>query len=100
MRAVLGRAIRERVLGNRDAAVALVGSGSPCTLLPVEGGWYATLRFPRTRTEEEWVLGLLEERGVLVHPGHFFDFQDEAYGVASLLTPPAALREGLARLVE
>jgi len=100
MREVIGRAIRERVRENRDAAAALVGSASPCTLLPVEGGWYATLRFPRIRTEEEWILGLLEERGVLVHPGHFFDFHEEAYGVVSLLTPPAVLREGLARLLE
>jgi hypothetical protein len=92
-------AIRDRVRGNLQRLRDLLGRTSPLTLLAVEGGWYATLRFPRTRTEEEWVLGLLGEKDVLVHPGQFFDFPDEAYGVLSLLTRPEAFAEGVARLV-
>src|SRR5277367_2550103 len=37
-------------------------------------------------------------RGVYVHPGHFFDFEDEAYAVVSLLTPEPELREGIRRV--
>ncbi|HEX3770045.1 MAG TPA: pyridoxal phosphate-dependent aminotransferase [Polyangiaceae bacterium] len=72
--------------------------GSAVSLLDVEGGWYATLRLPRTRSEEAWALAFLED-GVHVHPGHFFDFEDEAYVVVSLLTPEAALREGVRRVL-
>ena len=74
-------------------------AGTAVSLLDVEGGWYATLRLPRTRSEEAWALALLEQDGVHVHPGHFFDFEAEAYLVASLLTPEETFREGLGRLV-
>jgi alanine-synthesizing transaminase len=74
-------------------------AGKAASVLDVEAGWYATLRLPRTRTEEQWVLSLLEQDGVYVHPGHFFDFESEAYLVVSLLTPGAVFREGIGRLV-
>jgi aspartate/methionine/tyrosine aminotransferase len=81
------------------AHVRVAAAGTAASVLDVEGGWYATLRLPRTRTELEWALALLERDGVHVHPGHFFDFEDEAYAVVSLLTPEDALREGVRRLV-
>ncbi len=72
---------------------------SPMQLLDVEGGWYATLRVPRTQSEEEWCLELLERDHVLVQPGYFYDFESEAFLVLSLLTPPAIFREGVRRLL-
>jgi hypothetical protein len=72
--------------------------GSAATLLRTEGGWYAVLQVPRTRTEEEWTLKLLEESDVLVQPGFFFDFESEAFLVLSLLPEPAAFAEGIGRL--
>jgi hypothetical protein len=72
--------------------------GSAATLLRTEGGWYAVLQVPRTRTEEEWTLKLLEESDVLVQPGFFFDFESEAFLVLSLLPEPATFAEGIGRL--
>jgi hypothetical protein len=46
------------------------------------------------------VLGLLEERDVLVQPGFFYDFVSEPFAVLSLLTEPRTFDEGVARLVE
>jgi alanine-synthesizing transaminase len=71
---------------------------SAMQVLPVEGGWYATVRAPHTRSEEEWILHLLD-RGVWCQPGHFFDFEAEPYLVLSLLTEPATFREGVSRIV-
>jgi hypothetical protein len=34
-----------------------------------------------------------------VHPGHFFDFEDEAYVIVSLLPPEAILAEGVGRII-
>ncbi|MEO8797127.1 MAG: pyridoxal phosphate-dependent aminotransferase, partial [Polyangiaceae bacterium] len=96
--ALTADAIRSRTRANLATLDRAIDSGSPITRLRVDGGWYATLRLPRTKTEEEWVLELLAE-GVLVHPGAFFDFESEAYVVVSLLTPEPALAEGVARLV-
>jgi aspartate/methionine/tyrosine aminotransferase len=72
---------------------------SAATLLPVQGGWYALLRLPATLSEEEWVLGLLRGEQLLVQPGYFYDFASEAFVVLSLLTPEAALDEGIERLL-
>jgi aspartate/methionine/tyrosine aminotransferase len=66
--------------------------------LQVEGGWYITLQVPCVRTEEEWVVELLEKEDVLVQPGFFYDFESEAYLVVSLLTEPEMFREGMGRL--
>ena len=90
--------IRERVRGNLDFLQRAV-QDSPCRVLEVEGGWYATLRVPRTRSEEAWCLELLEQENVLVQPGFFYDFDSEAYLVVSLLTPPETFCEGIDRLL-
>ena len=71
---------------------------STATLLRTEGGWYAVVQVPRLRTEEEWTLKLLEESGVLVQPGFFFDFESEAFLVVSLLPEAPVFSEGVARL--
>jgi len=72
---------------------------SVATLLRVEGGWYAVLQIPRTRTEEEWTLKLLAECNVLVQPGFFYDFESEAFLVLSLLTESATFAEGVTRFL-
>ncbi len=73
--------------------------GGAINVLEAEGGWYATLQVPRTRTEEEWVLELLRDHNVLVQPGFFYDFEREAFLVVSLLTPESTFREGIERLL-
>jgi len=91
--------IAARVRSNLQALAALCREQPACELLTVEGGWYAILRVPRTRSEEEWALELIERDGVLVQPGFFFDFDAEAYLVLSLLTPPDSFRVGVERLL-
>ena len=92
-------AIAARVAGNRARLAAALSPGSPCTLLPSEGGWSAILRVPATRTDEEWAAALLAEDGVLVHPGYFFDMRGGAFLVLSLLPEPAVFQAGVAPLV-
>ena len=91
------RQIRARTADNLAwARQALAGSAAG--MLPVEGGWYITVRMPRTRGEEEWALELLDRDDVLVQPGFFYDFETEAFLIASLLTAPEIFREGVERL--
>lgn len=71
---------------------------SSCSLLKSEGGWYAILRVPRTHTDEEWALRLLDKEGVCVHPGYFFDFEEEEYLVLSLLPDSEIFHEGVHRM--
>jgi alanine-synthesizing transaminase len=89
--------IRSRTISNLQFLREQI-RGKPVSLLEVEGGWYATLQVPRTRTEEEWVLLLLEKQNTLVQPGFFYDFDQEAFLVISLLTPEPIFRGGIDRL--
>jgi aspartate/methionine/tyrosine aminotransferase len=90
--------IRQRTAANL-ARLREAARGSSATVLRTEGGWYAVLQVPRTRTEEEWTLKVLNDSGVLVQPGFFFDFESEAFLVLSLLPEPATFAEGVSRLL-
>lgn len=92
--------LRERFHGQMMARLRanLVALRRMLEPLRVEGGWCAIVPLPRTLSEEEWVLRLLEEEGVLVQPGYFYDFESEAFAVVSLLAEPSVFEEGLARM--
>jgi alanine-synthesizing transaminase len=87
--------VRDRARRNL-AALARAFAGTAATPLRVEGGWTAVVRMPRTRSADAWAHALLD-RGVLVQPGYFYDFADEGRLVVSLLPPPDAYDEALAR---
>ena len=70
-----------------------------CSRLDVEAGWYAVLRVPAVRPDEDLALELLETSGVYLHPGHFYDFPGDGYLVVSLITPEAGFSEGLEQLL-
>jgi alanine-synthesizing transaminase len=90
--------IRAQILDRTRVSLALLRRLT--VPLHVEGGWYATLQVPRTRTEEDWAIDLLDRCDVLVQPGFYFDFESEAFLVLSLLTPPGIFAEGLRRLLD
>ena len=92
-------AIQRRLAANLARLERLIGADSPVSLLPPEGGWSAVLRVPATQTEEALVLRLLDQAHVLVHPGFFFDFADEAFVVVSLLPDPAVFERAVQRLL-
>jgi aspartate/methionine/tyrosine aminotransferase len=93
------RQISARVRQNLADLRAAAGSQPSLQVLNLEGGWSAILRMPRTHSEEEWCLDLLENARVLVQPGFFYDFESEAFLVLSLLTAPEVFCEGLRRLL-
>ena len=91
--------ILERTRANLEFLGRAIGAGSPCQALNLEGGWYVILQVPRTRSEEQWALDLLENHDVLVQPGFFYDFASEAFLVLSLLTPSQVFQQGVARVL-
>jgi alanine-synthesizing transaminase len=98
-RGAFQRRVRERLAANLAALDGLVARRPELGVLAAQGGWAAVLRVPRLRTEEDWALGLLA-RGVVVHPGHFYDLEGEGYLVLSLIPEPAVFAAGLARIEE
>ena len=68
-------------------------------IYPVDGGWYAVLRADLGAPEDEWAVRLLNEQGVYVHPGFYFDFDSEGHIVLSLLPQPEVFQQGVVRLL-
>jgi len=92
--------ILARVRANLHTLRARAASFPDCEVLACEGGWYAVVRIPATRPEEEIVLGLLDRERILVHPGYFFDFSREAYIIVSLLPAPQVFDDAAARMLQ
>ena len=91
------RQLRERASHNLSELDAQLKTSRMTTRLAVDAGWYAVLRIPATRSDEDVAIALLEQESVLIHPGHFFDFPGAGYLVASLIAPEAEFREGIGR---
>lgn len=91
--------ICERVRQNLAELDKKLAGHSSYSRLEVEGGWYAVVRVPVTGSDEDLALDLLERHSVLLHPGHFFDFEREGHLVVSLITPLEGFAEGIAGLM-
>jgi alanine-synthesizing transaminase len=89
----------DRVTGNLLALDAQLAKQKLVSRLAPEGGWYAVLRVPAVQSDEELAIRLLEKHGVLVQPGHFYEFAEDGYLVVSLLTPSEDFKEGIGRLL-
>ncbi len=92
-------AIQQRTESSLATLKTVLAAHPAARVLPVEGGWSAVIRVPRIDSDEALALRLIEEHGVVVHPGYFFDFSTEGYVVVSLLTERQIFKEGIARLV-
>jgi hypothetical protein len=89
--------LKSRAILNRQTVCRLL-ENSPAHGLHTEGGWSTILQLPGNLSEDAWIAGFLEDEGVIVQPGYFFDMQSEAYVVVSLITPPGEFHSGLERL--
>jgi len=98
-----GAAVRSQIQARLETNLAcldrLVAAHPSVSLLAPEGGWSVVLRVPATESEESLVLRLLNESHVAVHPGFFFDFDSEAYVVASLLPKPDEFETGIGKVL-
>ncbi len=90
--------IREN-LAALDSSIALLGPEAPVRRLQADGGWSVILEVPRTETDDRWIDRLLDEHGILVQPGYFFDMDRDGFLVASLLPEPRAFAEAMGHLV-
>ena len=84
-------------LADLDRALA---EQKTCQRLHVEGGWYAVLRVPILRSDEDLAIDLVRQSSVLVHPGHFYDFPNDGYLVLSLIPKNDEFTEGIARVLQ
>ena len=90
----------ERVRSNLAELDSQLARQPLCQRLNVEGGWYAVLRVPARGSDEDLAIALLERCGVLVQPGHFYDFVKDGCLVLSLIAENSIFREGITRILQ
>ena len=88
--------VRDRIATNLERLRDAAARQPAIELRAGGGGWVAVLRLPQARSED-WALELLRH-DVVAHPGHFYDFEDEAHLVVSLIVPPADFSAGIERV--
>ena len=93
------RQIADRVRHNYAALQAAASAVPACRVLRADAGWYAVMQVPALESEDDLVVRLLTNDGVLTHPGYFFDFPRECYVIVSLLPPPEEFAEGAGRVL-
>jgi len=89
-----------RVRTNLTALDEQLAGQSHCSRLVFDAGWNVIVRVPVAGSDEELALALLAQHGVLVHPGHFYDFPQDGYLVLSLIAPEKDFAEGTHRLLK
>jgi len=91
--------LMDRVRQNLAELDRQLATQKSCQRLYLEGGWYAVLRVPVTRSDEDLAVQLVREKLVLVHPGHFYDFESDGYLVLSLIPQGEEFAEGCRRML-
>ena len=99
MRRGFQNALMTRVQKNLAELDRQIKAYSNCTRLQLEGGWYAVLRVPATRTDEDAAVELVETKHVYVHPGRFYDFPSDGFFVVSLIVKEDEFADGIRRLL-
>jgi alanine-synthesizing transaminase len=94
------RQLLDRIHTNLAELDHQLASQKMCRRLSLEGGWYALVRVPVMRSDEDLAITLLKEKTVLVHPGHFYDFPNDGYLVLSLIALPEEFADGVSRLFD
>jgi len=87
--------IQKRVAGNLQGLDEILSGQTMVTRLDADAGWYAVLRVPAVRTDEDLAIELIQSKGVSVHPGYFFGFPSDGWLVVSLLTPEEEFHRGI-----
>ncbi len=82
----------------RNLAVELLHPSEAFSFHPPRGGFYMTIKINDTKlSEEDWVIRLMEQEGIFVHPGYFYDCPGD-HLVISFLTKEEILLPALEKI--
>jgi aspartate/methionine/tyrosine aminotransferase len=94
------QAITQRVQQNYRELERVANAYPSVRVIEPEGGWSVVIEVPETVGEEALVRRILDEAHVVVHPGYFFDIQQGAHIVVSLLPPPDEFADAMRRVLD
>lgn len=94
------KAIAHRVQRNYRELEGAAKAYPAVRVIEPEAGWSVVIEVPETVGEEALVRRILEEDHVVVHPGYFFDIQQGAHIVVSLLPEPEIFADAMRRVLD
>lgn len=94
------RQLQERTRMNLRILDQLLLVQPMCGRLPVQAGWCVLLRLPATEADEAFALRLLNDEGVIVHPGSLYGLPGRGWIVVSLLVDTATFELGMERCLQ
>lgn len=91
---------RERVKKSRDIAIKILATSPHLSFHKSAGGFYL---FPEVKnfpgTDEDFVIHMMENTGIFVHPGYFYDYEKGLHVLISFLMEAGELEPLLERFV-
>lgn len=91
--------INDRINSNISILKSLIAETDSTEIIDTDGGWYCLVKIGSKKNEEEFVMDLLKNDHVFIHPGYFYDFAQTGIYVLSLLVEEKRFREGVKRLI-
>src|SRR6185312_9365286 len=91
------KGIQEQILERVRVNLACA-ERSGVEVLRVEAGWCAILRLARLQGSGDLARALLDEAGVVVHPGSFYGIAEAGRVVVSLIGPVEEFAVGMERI--
>ncbi len=96
-------AYKKEVGERRALALEILQKNSQIEFVKPEGAFYLMFKLKsssRFSSEEDFVIQLMKEKNVFVHPGYFYDYEDGIHGVISFLCEREKLKTGLEYLMD
>ncbi len=93
-------AYRREVEKRRGLAIDLLKRCPKSHFVQPVGGFYLMASLDSDLTEEDFVIRLMKEKNVFVHPGYFFDYEKGTHIVISFLSKEETLRGGLEAVLD
>ena len=92
----------QEVAIRRDFCFSLLQKTPNFSISPPQGGFYLTvnIKTKKEQDEEDFVVRLLEETGILVHPGYFFDYESGVHIILSYLAPQKIFSGTIPKMIQ
>lgn len=96
----------QRIKQNRQTMKDIFSQIKDLNYQPCQGGFYTFIHIKNLPTDDEtFTIKLMEKTGIFVHPGYFYDYDNQdhnnkenIYIVISLLPPPAQFKKYLTQI--
>ncbi len=94
------KSFQKRLKESRTVAIETLNSWQRVEFLEPEGGFYLFIKIKNPRlTDEELVIRLMQETGIFVHPGYFYDYDEKGvYILITLLKDSKKLKTALEKI--